>query len=73
MIPSLIIASGEVHFYKTCHHPRLQLDYQRKAVDVALATSAAPTYFPTFQGETGIPLIAGGVWANNPIAVSDAE
>jgi uncharacterized protein len=65
VIPSLNIATGEVHLWKTCHHPRLQLDYKCKAVEVALATSAAPTYFPTFQGQTGIPLIDSGVWANN--------
>jgi patatin-like phospholipase/acyl hydrolase len=73
VIPSLNIATGEVHLWKTCHHPRLQLDYRCKVVEVALSTSAAPTYFPTFQGDTGIPLVDGGVWANNPIAVAVVE
>lgn len=73
VVPSLNIATGKVHLWKTCHHPRLQFDYKFKAVDVALSTSAAPTYFPTFQGDTGIPLIDGGVWANNPVAVAVVE
>jgi hypothetical protein len=73
VIPSLNLETGEVHVFKTAHHPRLELDYKQRAVDVALATAAAPTYFPTHRLTPGIPLIDGGVWANNPIVVGIVE
>ncbi len=41
-------------------------------VDVALATSAAPVYFPAACVDDH-RLIDGGVWANNPSVVSIAE
>ena len=40
---------------------------------VALATSAAPTYFPSFQDVDNIRLVDGGVWANNPTMVGIVE
>jgi patatin-like phospholipase/acyl hydrolase len=40
---------------------------------VAAATSAAPTYFPTFRcGERGL-FVDGGIWANNPALVALVE
>jgi patatin-like phospholipase/acyl hydrolase len=41
-------------------------------VDVALATSAAPTFLPVARVAGG-RLIDGGVWANNPSVVAIAE
>ena len=73
VIPSLNLENGEVHIYKTAHHRRLERDYKEKAVDVALATTAAPTYFPTHWSAAGTPLIDGGVWANNPVGVAIVE
>ena len=73
VIPSLNPENGEVHIYKTAHHPRLQRDYTVRAVDVALATASAPTYFPTHRSSAGTPLIDGGLWANNPVGVSVVE
>ena len=73
VIPSLNLENGEVYIYKTAHHPRLQRDYKVEAVEVGLATSAAPTYFPTHRAATGTPLIDGGVWANNPVGMSVVE
>ena len=45
VIPSFDVASSDVHLFKTAHHPRFKRDYRWKAKDVAMATSAAPTYF----------------------------
>lgn len=73
VIPSLNLENGEVHIYKTAHHPRLEMDYKESAVDVALATASAPTYFPTHRSIAGIPLIDGGMWANNPVGMSVVE
>lgn len=73
VIPSLNLLNGEVHIYKTAHHPRLATDYKELVVDVALATSAAPTYFPTHRSAAGLPLIDGGVWANNPVGFAAVE
>jgi hypothetical protein len=73
VIPSLNLETGEVHLYKTAHHPRFEVDYRERAVDVALATSAAPTYFPTHRSAKGIPFIDGGMWANNPTGLAVVE
>lgn len=67
-------ASGYIHVYKTPYHPKLEIDYKVNIVDVALATSAAPTYLPPHVSPEGIPFLDGGLWANNPtgMAVVDA-
>jgi len=54
MIPSLDLETGEVYIYKTSHVPHLQRDYKERIVDVALATAAAPTYFPTQRSAVSI-------------------
>jgi hypothetical protein len=73
VVPSLNLENGEVHVYKTSHHERFQRDYKEKVVDIALATSAAPTYFPTYSSASGIPLVDGGLWANNPVGLAVVE
>lgn len=73
VIPATNLETGEVHVYKTAHHPRFERDYLERAVDVALATAAAPTYFPTHSTAAGAPLIDGGVWAINPVGVAVVE
>lgn len=71
-IPSCDGTHGDVWVYKTPHHPDYQMDASRRMVDVALATSAAPTYFQPMEGG-GYRLLDGGLWANNPIMVSVVE
>ncbi len=73
VVPSVNLETGEVHVYKTSHHPRFERDFKEKVVDVALATSAAPSYFPTHRSASGIPLVDGGVWANNPMGLAVVE
>ena len=73
VIPSLNLETGDVHLFKTSHHARLETDYRTPAVEIAMATAAAPTYFPTHRSEAGTPLIDGGVWANNPVGVAAIE
>ncbi len=72
VIPSYSLDDDEVYLFKTPHHRRLRRDGQELMVDVALATSAAPTYLPAARlGNRR--LIDGGVWANNPTFVGVAE
>lgn len=73
VIPSFNAVEGEIHLFKTAHHPRFTQDYREMARDVALATSAAPTYFSVFKAEDGNRYVDGGVWANNPVAVAVNE
>lgn len=73
VIPSFNPDTGEVHVWKTSHDARLQKDFKELAVNIALSTAAAPTYFPTYRLDCGTPLIDGGMWANNPIAVAMVE
>lgn len=74
VIPSFNLGQNDVYLFKTPHHERLKRDYRVPMWAVAMATSAAPTYFPAFHlpGD-GVRLIDGGVWANNPAMVGVTE
>lgn len=74
IIPAVNLTKGSPQVFKTPHHADFKRDYRLKAADVALATSAAPTYFPI--AEIGDELFAdGGLFANAPdiIALHEAE
>ena len=73
VIPSFNIDKDDVYLFKTSHHDRLKRDYKVPVWKVAMATSAAPTYFPSFKKVNCIRLVDGGVWANNPVVVGVAE
>ncbi len=73
LIPSLNLAAERVHIYKTSHHPKLVHDYKMPVVEVALATVAAPTYFPIHLSPDGLPYIDGSLWARNPMALALVE
>ena len=61
------------YIFKTAHHARLQTDYRKTALDAALATAAAPTYFKRHRTVDDIGLTDGGTWANNPTAIAVVE
>ena len=75
VIPSYDAMSGRIYVFKTAHHPRLRYDVEAPAVDVALATSAAPTYFAAapFPTHRDGSYVDGGVWANCPALVGLVE
>lgn len=73
IIPAYSAEAGEIYLFKTAHHPRLRNDFRERAVDVARATAAAPTYLAPAVRESGLQLIDGGIWANNPIMVAISE
>ena len=71
-IPSYDLAADHVHLFRTPHHSDLRRDWRVPAVEVALATAAAPTFLPAHRIKAN-RLIDGGVWANNPTLVGVAE
>jgi hypothetical protein len=73
IIPSFNATTGRIHIFKTAHHPRLQMDFKVSAVEVALATSAAPVFFPPYRSGQEVMFIDGGIWANNPIGLAVTE
>lgn len=73
VIPSYNLGDDDVYLFKTPHHERLTRDWKVPAWKVALATSAAPTYFPSSRHVDHIRHIDGGVWATNPAMIGVIE
>jgi patatin-like phospholipase/acyl hydrolase len=74
VITSYNLGENDVYLFKTPHHPRLKRDHKVPMWAVAMATSAAPTFFPAFRLPTDqVRLVDGGVWANNPAMVGVTE
>ena len=65
VIPSINYTTGSPVVFKTPHHKDFKRDWRQKIVDVALATSAAPTYFKRHR-IGNCEYIDGGLFANNP-------
>ena len=74
IIPAINYSTGKPVIFKTPHHPDFKRDHLHRAVDVSLATSAAPAYFPrhTFNNSQ---YVDGGLYANAPglLAVHEAQ
>ena len=75
IIPTYDAVGGRIFLLKTAHDPRFRYDINALAVDVALATSAAPTYFAAspFPTHDGSSFVDGGVWANSPVLAAIIE
>jgi len=73
VIPAYHPDRRTVYVFKTSHHERFEVDHRTRAVDAALATAAAPTYFPAHRVPSGACLIDGGIWANNPTGMAVVE
>ncbi len=72
IVPAVNMTAGKLQMFKTPHHPNLTVDQTRSAVDVAMATSAAPLYFPL--AKVGNSMYAdGGLAANSPDACAIHE
>lgn len=71
-IPAYDLTNDDVYVFRTPHAEHLRRDHRDQMVDVALATSAAPTYLPA-RRLRGLRLVDGGVWANCPVMVGVAE
>lgn len=73
VIPSYNLSVDDVYIFRTAHHERLRRDYKVPAWKVAMATSAAPTFFSAVRTVDNTRLVDGGVWANNPAMVALVE
>jgi patatin-like phospholipase/acyl hydrolase len=68
LIPTYDALRGRIFLMKTAHLSRFRYESDASAVEVALSTSAAPTFFKPsdFVAHEGNAYIDGGVWANCP-------
>jgi len=72
-IPSYSLTMARPYIFRFDHpEGKLGRDNKRFCVEVALATSAAPTYFPMVEVDNQ-QLVDGGVCANNPALVGLME
>lgn len=74
LVPAINYSTGSPVLFKTPHHPNFSRDYRYPLVDVALATSAAPSYFPRHVFDHR-QYLDGGLFANAPglLAVHEAR
>lgn len=74
IIPTINYSTGQPVLFKTPHHPDFKRNHLNRVVDISLATSAAPAYFPrhTFNNSQ---YVDGGLYANAPglLAVHEAQ
>lgn len=73
VVPAYDLNTGKIYVFKTPHHPNYSSNADLPAIDVALATSAAPTYFPAHDIPGLGTFIDGGLWANCPAMVGLVE
>jgi uncharacterized protein len=74
VIPSINLTKGQPKIFKTPHHRDFRQDYKKEVYKVALATSAAPTFFPLVQIDDQL-FTDGGLCANMPdlVALHESE
>jgi hypothetical protein len=73
LVPAWDADGRRPYIYKTAHHDRLKTDYRRTALDAAMGTAAAPTFYRRHRTADDVGLLDGGVWANNPVALAVVE
>lgn len=76
VIPTVRAIHGEAEAIVTAHSPDRTAFRDITAVDAALASSAAPTYFDEAMWEAPVAtetFLDGGIWANNPVLPALAE
>lgn len=79
-IPSINAHTQQGWVFKTPHTERLNRDNATTLVDICMASSAAPIFFPLhgiqephIGSSTTHWFVDGGLWANNPVLVALAE
>ena len=76
VLPTVRAVNGEAEVIVTAHSADRTAFRNISAIDAALASSAAPTYFD--EAEVNGPVavesyLDGGIWANNPVLPAVAE
>ena len=65
-IPAIDVCNSQPLVFKTNNNGSQTRDLTCKLVDIAMATSAAPTFFPIYKFNEYLGLMDGGLWQNNP-------
>ncbi|MFT7433014.1 MAG: patatin-like phospholipase/acyl hydrolase [Alphaproteobacteria bacterium] len=65
IIPAVNMTKGQIQMFKTPHHENFVNDQHLSVIDIALATSAAPTYFPLADVKN-CRYADGGLFSNAP-------
>lgn len=73
IVPTVNLSQGKSHVYRSPHLPGIDEDSDVRLVDVLLAATAAPTYFPHKAMPNGQAYCDGGLWANSPTVLAVAE
>jgi predicted acylesterase/phospholipase RssA len=78
LIPAFCLTTGYPRVFKPDHAPELSLHNGYRIADVAMASAAAPVYFPVHRitaPTSGVieEFCDGGVFANNPAVLAYAE
>ena len=63
IVPTVNVSTGRPQLFKTPHHEDFRLDLHLKIADVAMAASAAPTYFPLAE-------VSGALYTDGGLFVS---
>ncbi|SBV98146.1 Patatin [uncultured Alphaproteobacteria bacterium] len=74
LVPAVNLSRGETRLFRTPHHPAHAADGAVRALDAAMATAAAPLFFPLARHRGDLYMDAG-VYADCPdaLALHEAE
>jgi uncharacterized protein len=74
IVPAINYTTGRPVIFKTAHNLNFVRDFKHRLIDIALATSAAPAYFPRHLFDN-TQYVDGGLFANAPglLAIHEAE
>lgn len=72
-IPTVSLQNAMPRLYKSGYLARNAGRLDERLLDIALATSAAPAFFPAHSGKYSTNLVDGGMCANNPAMIALVE
>ena len=73
IIPAWNALTRKPKIYKTAHHKKHNQHHKIPAIEIALATSAAPHYFEEYTNPKGEQFLDGGLYAINPVMIAITE